>query len=439
MKNTNPNNETLQLAEFAINCAKKYGAEQTNVYINDSETEKIAITDGETENLSYNKQQSIIISLYCDGKNNTITCSHLNRNALEKFIQSGINNIKYLAPDPFEKQLPIELCYNEGDIDLGLYDENIDSLNFDRQKSLCLTEQQRITGKDVITSTCGLQKTKSEKRCLFSNGFSGTSKSTIISLYTSATLSDHNETRQRHYESRTYINTADLGKEDIGSRTLNFVRAKKGAGSIPSGKYTTVLHKEITPDILDNILSAASANRIYDKHSFLCNKIGEKITSDILTIRCLPRTYGRLGARAFTSDGLPANSTPIITNGILNNYFINYRYSLKMQMPPTLENPTCTTVTPGLRSTSEIIRSIDKGIFITDFLGGNCNPVSGDFSYGIEGFLIEKGILTRPINEMLITGNMFTLMQQLTEISTLPRTPGKSPYPSLVFENATIN
>ena len=108
-------------------------------------------------------------------------------------------------------------------------------------------------------------------------------------------------------------------------------------------------------------------------------------------------------------------------------------------MPTTLETPVCTTVTPGIRSTSEIITSIDKGILITDFLGGNCNPVSGDFSYGIEGFLIENGILTQPINEMLITGNILDLLQNIIEVGTLPKTKGKSPYPALVIKEATIN
>ena len=229
--------------------------------------------------------------------------------------------------------------------------------------------------------------------------------------------------RRQHYESRTYINGDHLGAENLGSRTLSYARAKKGAESIESGRYTTIIHNSITPDILDPLISATYGSKIYDKHSFLCNKIGEKVTSDILTIQCLPRTYGRIGAKTFTSDGLPATDMNVITNGVLNNYFINYRYSLKMQMAPTLDLPICTTVTPGLRTTSEIIS----------------NPVSGDFSYGIEGFLIENGVITKPISEMLITGNILELMQQLVEIGTLPHTPGKSPYPALVFENSTIN
>ena len=429
--------ETLELAEFIIATAKKYGAEQTNVYISNSETEKLVRTDGQLENISFNNQQTIIISLYCNERNNTITCSHLSHDALERFIKSGINNIKYLAKDPYERQLPIELCYNGGYVDLGLYDENVDRIDFDKLEEVCISGQH--TDKDVITSTCGVQKSKSEKTCLFSNGFYGMNRNTMLTLYTTATINDSEGTNRQHYESRTYINGSDLGREDIGIRTLNYARAKIRAKRIASGKYTTVIHNNITPDILENLITATYGSRIYDKHSFLCNNIGEKITSDLLTIKCIPQTYGRLGAVTYTSDGLPARDMNIITSGVLENYFINYRYSLKMNMPTTLETPVCTTVTPGIRSTSEIITSIDKGILITDFLGGNCNPVSGDFSYGIEGFLIENGILTQPINEMLITGNILDLLQNIIEVGTLPKTKGKSPYPALVIKEATIN
>ncbi|MBR0361488.1 MAG: hypothetical protein IIX35_03875, partial [Paraprevotella sp.] len=43
---------------------------------------------------------------------------------------------------------------------------------------------------------------------------------------------------------------------------------------------------------------------------------------------------------------------------------------------------------------------------VTGFNGGNCNPVTGDFSYGVEGFAFSKGKVTHPVKEMLITGSL---------------------------------
>ena len=53
------------------------------------------------------------------------------------------------------------------------------------------------------------------------------------------------------------------------------------------------------------------------------------------------------------------------------------------------------------------------GVLVTGFNGGNCTIRRPDFSYGIEGFLVEKGQDGHPINEMVMTGNMISLWNQL--------------------------
>jgi PmbA protein len=72
---------------------------------------------------------------------------------------------------------------------------------------------------------------------------------------------------------------------------------------------------------------------------------------------------------------------------------------------------------------------------VTGFNGGNCNPTTGDFSYGIEGFLIENGKITQPVNEMNITGNMLTLWNNLVEIGNDARLTSNRRIPSLLFDN----
>ena len=75
----------------------------------------------------------------------------------------------------------------------------------------------------------------------------------------------------------------------------------------------------------------------------------------------------------------------------------------------------------GNKDTDGLIASVDKGILVTGFNGGNSNSTTGDFSYGVEGFLIEKGKLTQPISEMNATGNMISLWNNLAEVGNDPR------------------
>ena len=86
-----------------------------------------------------------------------------------------------------------------------------------------------------------------------------------------------------------------------------------------------------------------------------------------------------------------------------------------------------------------LISDVAHGILVTGFNGGNSNSSTGDFSYGIEGFLIEKGKLTLPLSEMNVTGNMITLWNSLAETGNDPRLNSSWRIPSLVFEGVDFS
>ena len=88
----------------------------------------------------------------------------------------------------------------------------------------------------------------------------------------------------------------------------------------------------------------------------------------------------------------------------------------------------------GTKDMNGLVASVDKGVLVTGFNGGNCNTTTGDFSYGIEGFLIEKGQLTQLVNEMNITGNMLTLWSSLAETGNNPRFSSNWHIPSPLFD-----
>ena len=87
----------------------------------------------------------------------------------------------------------------------------------------------------------------------------------------------------------------------------------------------------------------------------------------------------------------------------------------------------------------DILDLCGSGILVTDFNGGNCNSATGDFSYGVSGFLFENGKITSPIDSMLITGNMTDLWSNLLAAGSDP-VPGMSRQaPTLAFRDVTFN
>ena len=92
-----------------------------------------------------------------------------------------------------------------------------------------------------------------------------------------------------------------------------------------------------------------------------------------------------------------------------------------MGVEPTVNSPSLLVLKPGNKDLNGLVADVQKGILVTGFNGGNCNSSSGDFSYGIEGFLIENGKLTQPVSEMNVTGNMITLWASLSAVGNDPR------------------
>lgn len=85
------------------------------------------------------------------------------------------------------------------------------------------------------------------------------------------------------------------------------------------------------------------------------------------------------------------------------------------------------------------MREMGNGILVTGFNGGNCNGATGDFSYGIEGFLFSGGTIIHPVREMNITGNVVSLWNNLAAVGKDPLKWAKWQIPSLAFENINFN
>ena len=88
---------------------------------------------------------------------------------------------------------------------------------------------------------------------------------------------------------------------------------------------------------------------------------------------------------------------------------------------------------------NELLCHCGNGILVTGFNGGNCNPVTGDFSFGIEGFAFSRGKITHPVKEMLITGNMLSLWNSITAAGNDARECTRWQIPSLAFEDVSFS
>ena len=108
-------------------------------------------------------------------------------------------------------------------------------------------------------------------------------------------------------------------------------------------------------------------------------------------------------------------------------------------MEPTSGETTNLVFKPGEKDLAGLLAEIDYGILVTGFNGGNSNGSTGDFSYGIEGFLVENGKLTQPVSEMNITGNFKEVWNNLVAAGNDVYTGSSWRLPSLVFDRISFS
>ena len=196
----------------------------------------------------------------------------------------------------------------------------------------------------------------------------------------------------------------------------------------------------------ENIPSVA----YYGRNFLTVKGVGKKIFSEGMTINDMPLTSGKTGSRLFDSEGVATSDGVVIENGVVKKYFVNTYMAAKMGIEPTVEDISRPCMMPYMKdkalpseeksiSLEDILRHCGSGILVTGFNGGNSNPLTGDFSFGIEGFAFSRGKITYPVKEMLITGNLCDLWNNLIAVGNDARSSSRWQIPSMAFENVSFS
>lgn len=434
-------NENKKLARWAMEYALKNGCQASRVMLYNGSSSSFDVRDMKIDRLHQASENSLVIHLFVDGRYGSYSTNRLDKKELERFIKDGVIATRYLAEDKARTLPDASLYYKGGGADLQLLDPQFDAVQPDDKVALAMQVCQEMMGKDdrIISATSSYSDEKDFKYMVTSNGFEGETSGSSFGLVGSISVRGEGDARPESYwyESSLYYN--ELPKEGIGTKALERVLRKLGQKKVASGKYTMILDNMNSSRLLYPLFDALYGSSIQQKNSFLLDKLNQKVASDKMTITDEPHLVKAPGARYFDGEGVATKRLPVFENGVLKTYYIDTYSANKMNVPPTVASPSLLTFALGNKDMEGLIAGVDKGILVTGFNGGNCNSTTGDFSYGVEGFLIEKGRLTQPISEMNATGNMLTLWSHLAEAGNDPRLSSSWRVPSLLFEGVDFS
>lgn len=430
-----------EIAEKALEMALRHGANAARITINQGCDSSFSVLEGRLDTLQQSIGSAIFLQLFVDGKYGSFSTNRMEENELRAFIIDAIASTSLLAKDECRRLPQKELYYSGKEFDLGQYDSSYDSVTPEKKKDFIFDICSEISREDKrIISVCNqYEDTTDETYIIDSNGFEGSSSQTIFSVSTECTVKGEGEIRPQNYWYDCSMFFGDL-KKGCGrkalERTLNMLGAKK----IRSGKYDVVIDNTVSSKVVAPIFSALNGASIQQKNSFLTDSLNKAVFPKSLTIADRPHKRGEMGSRFFDSEGLATKETDIISEGVVKEYFLSTYFAAKTGMVPTVDSPSSPILLPfGENNLNGMINSISRGILITGFNGGNCNGATGDFSFGIEGFLIENGVISHPIKEMNMTGNIISLWKNVIHIGNDSRDCNRWKIPSLTFEKIDIS
>lgn len=432
--------EKYTLAKWAMNHALKNGAQQAGVSIANAVNSSVEVREQKIDKLEQAIQSNLSIQLFVDGKYSAHSTSRLKKEDLARFIEEAIEGTRFLAEDEFRSLPDPDLYYKGGGKDLKSVDKNFGAVDPQEKIDLAMAAEKEILGTDerIISVSAGYYDHMNERVVVSSNGFEGDTANSVFGIYTSVSVKG-GDARPEAGWNESAIAFADLKKSGSGKIALDRALKKIGQEKIASGTLPMIVENRQMGRLFGPLINALNGAQIQQKNSFLIDKIGKKVVSDKLSITDDPFIVEGRGSRLFDNEGLATKQRTIFDRGVLKNYYIDTYYGKKLKMPPTSGSTSNLVFETGANNLEGLIASIDKGILVTGFNGGNCNGSTGDFSYGIEGFLVENGTLSKPVSEMNITGNMLTLWSNIEEIGNDINTSSSWRTPSIIFKNVDFS
>ncbi len=239
--------------------------------------------------------------------------------------------------------------------------------------------------------------------------------------------------------------TASLDRPflSIGSVAKSLADVEKQIYTEPlEGKFvgTMVLPPDSLGEFVGSALgSFAGSTSIIDGTSIWKDSLGKKVADERLTISSKPNDSRIVGAAKSTGDGFIAEDYDIIKDGVLESFMLTLYSANKTGHKRAANDSFDLVIKNGDTPYDEIIKSIDRGILVGRFSGGDPNS-KGDFS-GVakNSFLIENGRITKALRETMINGNLADLLMNVKAVSKEVVENGYSVMPTVAFNGVTIS
>jgi PmbA protein len=442
----------FDVVDRVLELAAARGARDVEAYAERGVSRRIKVYQGEVEQLVAAQRRGVGVRVFRDGAVGYASSSDLSSQGLDDVVARAVANSAAADPDPF-RALP---AVAGAPADVRPYDPRLAAATDERRIELALSVEAAALAADSRVKT--VEDTvyvdgDGEVFLASSAGVRGTYRAgqCYAFAYVLAELDGKVETGVSYAVGRAL---EDLDGRACGAEAAARACRLLGARPCASMKAAVVLDPFVAAAFFGVLSSALTAEAVQKGRSLFAGREGQTVADPRVTLVDDGTHPGGLDSAPFDGEGTPCRRTPLVRDGVLQG-FLHDTYTARKaggestgngqrggyQAPPSVR-PTNLIVEGHTSPRDEIVAGVDRGVLVTDMVGvhSGANPISGEFSVGISGVLIEDGRLTTPVREVTLAGDIIGMLKGVRALGDDARwVPGGSVLtPSILIEGMSI-
>ncbi len=398
------------------------------IYFSESENLRISYKKGEIDSIRKSMDRGIGVRIFKHNKMVFFNTVFKNNLDFKKLLNSAESLLKNAKPDPANLIPEPERKYKE----VKKFDKEIAEIDAERLKRFVLKYDKLLKEENPYLWFSYGSRDVLKRIIISSKGMNFYDEQTSLDLGFSLYFEKNGE----KWESGDYVSVrkfSDVENKQIKKRIKKeSERAKKlvGAKPVKTQDLPVLYDLKTSSFFLWIISSLLNGDNLYHKETFISNEdIGKRVFSEKITITEDPFIPYGLRSRSFDDEGIPCKKREIVEKGAIKETFENYRSAFLNKRKSTGNasrggydsipgiSPSNLILKNGEKSLEEIISKIDRGFYCLGTIGFGVDIVTGNYSVGAYGFLIEKGEITQSVARVTLASNLKDMLGKIQEIS----------------------
>jgi PmbA protein len=439
--------QALEYAQFAVDAALRAGATQAEATLSINDRFSTEARDRAITKLEQSTGRSLHVRVFVEGRKAALATSDFERANLQQAVATAVAQARHVAADPYAL-LPENQTGPREHRDLDLFSEDVTGREAQMKIDEALDLETRIRALDSrIANSNGAHvgDTCSTTALVNSNGFAGAYRSTRVHRSVSPVALDGQTKRMGAYGSAARRLSDMESISDVARKAVDRTVSMFGARKPQTMRVPVIFERDVAASVLSDIFSALNAANVAIGNSWLAERVGSKVGSDLVNMVDDGIMPGLLGSSPFDGEGVATQRTTVFERGMLRTFLYDTYYARKLGARSTGNasaggvGPNNFYLEPGSYSLEQLIAQTQRGVLVTDTIGFATEHASGTYSRGARGFFIENGEIAYPIEEFTIAGTFPEMLAGLDAVANDLRFDAAVVSPSFRVAEMTVS